>query len=79
MGAKLKFNYDRDGDILYIDKLPPYARQMSEEVGDGVVARMNPETGEVENLEILFFSTRRFRSELFEIPVTADLRLVPTT
>ncbi len=75
MGAKLRFRYDREADILYIDKLAPYETQESEEIGDGVVARLNPETGEVENLEVLFFSTRLLRSELFELPVTADLRL----
>ena len=33
-----------------------------------------PDTGEIENLEVLFFSTRLLRSDLFELPVTADLR-----
>jgi hypothetical protein len=40
-----------------------------------VVARLNPNTGEIENLEILFFSTRLLRSDLFELPVSAELRL----
>ena len=75
MGAKLTFKYDREGDILYINKVPPYAEQESEELGDEVVARLNPQTGEIENLEILFFSTRLLRSDLLELPVTADLRL----
>ncbi len=75
MEAKLRFKYDREADILYIDKCPPYAEQESQELGDEVVARLNPDTGEVENLEVLFFSTRLLRSELFELPVTADLRL----
>ncbi len=44
-------------------------------MGEGVVARMNPTTGEIENLEILFFSTRLERSDAFELPVTPDLRL----
>ena len=35
----------------------------------------NPTTREVENLEVMFFSTRLLRSGLFELPVTADLRL----
>ncbi len=35
---------------------------------------MNQRTGEIENLEVLFFSTRLLRSDLFELPVTADLR-----
>ena len=42
---------------------------------DEVVARLNPETGAVENLEVLFFSTRLLRSELFKLPVMAELWL----
>jgi uncharacterized protein YuzE len=76
MAEKLIFQYDREGDILYINKRPPYAEQESEELGDEVIARLNPETGEVENLEILFFSTRLLRSDTLELPVSADLRLV---
>ncbi|MER3422597.1 MAG: DUF2283 domain-containing protein [Nitrospiraceae bacterium] len=75
MAAKLTFKYDRVADILHIDKRPPYAEQESEELGDDVIARLNPTTGEVENLEVLFFSTRLLRADLFELPVTADLRL----
>ena len=78
MAAKLKFKYDREADILHIDKCPPYAEQESEELPDEIVARLNPKTGEVENLEVLFFTTRRLRTDLFELPVTADLRLVNT-
>jgi uncharacterized protein YuzE len=76
MQPKLTFKYDREADILYIDKLPPYAAQDSEELGDEVVARLNPTTGEVENLEVLFFWTRLLRANLFELPVMADLRLI---
>jgi uncharacterized protein YuzE len=76
MAAQLDFKYDREGDILYIDKCPPYAEQETEELGDDVVARLNPKTGEIENLEVLFFSTRLLRSDLFSLPVTADLRMV---
>ncbi len=75
MEARLIFKYDREADILHIDKCPPYAAQESEELGDDVIARLNPETREIENLEILFFSTRLLRSDLLELPVTADLHL----
>ena len=75
MAAKLAFKYDHQGDILYINKMPPYPEQESEKLGDEVIARLNPKTGEIENLEVLFFSTRLLRSDLFELPVTADLRL----
>lgn len=75
MEAKLSLKYDREADILYVDTLSPYAEQESEELGDGVVARLNPATGEVENLEILFFSTRLLRSDLLELPIAVDMRL----
>jgi uncharacterized protein YuzE len=70
MDEKMIFKYDREADILYINKRAPYPEQDSEEVGDDVVARFNPDTGDVENIEILFFSTRLLRSNSFEIPVT---------
>jgi len=78
MEAKLTFKYDRQADILHIDKCPPYAEQESQELPDEIVARLNPDTAQVENLEVLFFSTRLLRTDLFQLPVTADLRLTGT-
>jgi hypothetical protein len=75
MGAKLSFKYDRDADILHIDKCAPYPEQESEELEDEIIARLNPETGDVENVEVLFFSTRLLRGDLFELPIAAELRL----
>ena len=75
MEKGLTFKYDRLADILYIDKTPPYPEQETEELGDDVIARLNPTTGEIENLEVLFFSTRLLRQDLFELPIKVDLRL----
>ena len=75
MEAKLKFSYDREADILRIDKVKPYKEQETEELGDDTIARMNPKTGDVENLEVLFFSTRLLRDSLFELPVLASFKL----
>lgn len=74
MARKLAFQYDREADILYISNQPAYAQQETEELGDGLVARVNPTTGAVESLEVLFFPTRLPRSDLFELPVTAAFR-----
>ena len=72
---RLVFRYDQEGDILYIDQCPPYAEQESEEIGDEIVARLNPNSGAIENLEILFFSKRLTANEKIELPVEMDLRL----
>ena len=50
----MTFQYDRDVDILYINTCEPYPEQESEELDDEIIARFNPDTGEVENLEVLF-------------------------
>lgn len=76
MAEKLVLKYDQVGDILYINKCAPYAEQESEEIGDEMIARLNRVSGEVENLEILFFSKRLLNADfLLELPVIANLRL----
>ncbi len=75
MGTNLTFQYDRDADILYVNTCPLYPEQESEELADEIVARFNPDTGDIENLEVLFFSTRLLRDELFNLPISARLQL----
>ncbi len=74
MESKLTFRYDRVGDMLYVETRPPYPEQESEELGDEVVARLSPTTGEIEGLEVLFFSTRLLRGGQFDVPLRATLR-----
>ncbi len=75
MGKEMKFSYDRSADILYINFIEPYPGQETEELGDDVIVRLNPETGEVENMEVLFFSTRLLRDDIFCIPVIGNIQL----
>lgn len=74
MTGRLTFDYDREGDILTLSQCPPYPEQASEELGDDVIARLNPSTGEIESLAILFFSTRLEAPQPFALPVIANLR-----
>lgn len=75
MDPKLTIQYDAIGDILYVNKVKPYAEQDSTEVGFGIVARRHPVTGDVENLEILFFKQRSANGDV-TLPISADLKLV---
>jgi hypothetical protein len=76
MEAQLIIEYDRVGDILYLGKVTPYAEQESEELDFGVIARLNPRSGEIENIELLFFSTRLAKGEILQLPILADFRPV---
>ena len=58
---------------LHYESCRPYAEQDSDELDDEIIARSNPETGQVESLEILFFSRRLLDGGVCELPVTADL------
>ncbi len=58
MAKKLTLRYDRIGDILYVETCSPYATQESDQLPDEMVGRYNPETGELESVEILFFTER---------------------
>ena len=73
MAEKLTFRYDAVGDVLHVDKRPPNASQGSRQIDDEIVVRFNPETREVENMEILFFSKRLEAGEILELPITGDL------
>lgn len=75
MAEKLTFKYDGIGDILYVNKCSPYAEQESQELEYGIVARLNPETEEIENLEVMFFSKRLGESNVFELPIVGELHL----
>ena len=75
METNLTVQYDRDADILYVNTCPAYPEQESEELADEIIARFNPDTGDIENLEVLFFSTRLLRDELFNLPISARLQL----
>ena len=74
MDQKLTIHYDAVGDILYVDKVKPYAQQDSTELDFGVVARLNPTTREVENLEILFFKQRAAQGDV-KVPIDAHLKV----
>lgn len=74
MAKKLTIEYDAVGDILSIDTVQPYAEQDSDDLGDEIISRFHPVTGEIENLEILFFMQRVRQGEKFELPIDAMLK-----
>jgi hypothetical protein len=78
MAKSLTFEYDKVGDILSvsIDGVRPYPEQESDYLGeDDVVVSFNPDTGEVERLEILFFNTRMQKESRLELDLSPDAEI----
>ncbi len=78
METPLTFEYDEAGDILYINKVPPYPEQESEQVAYNVIVRRSPRSGAVENLEVLFFTRWLFKSGVPKVSGLRDLFAEPT-
>ncbi len=75
MEGHLTVEYDREGDILYLSRTAPYPEQETEELDYGAVARLNPKSGEVENLEVMFFVARLASGKPLDLPVLAEFLL----
>lgn len=76
LDATLTIKYDRDTDTLAIDLCEPYSEQSPREINSEDVARLNPETGEIESLEIRRFKVRAGRDGAVVLPINATLRPV---
>ncbi len=78
MEMPLSFEYDEAGDILYINKTQPYPEQETEPLAYNVLARRNPHTGAVENVEILFFTRWMLKGDQARITSLKDLFAEPS-
>ncbi|MCZ7540356.1 MAG: DUF2283 domain-containing protein [Anaerolineae bacterium] len=66
--------YDAEGDVLYLSIGEPRPA-ISQEVGDDVLLRIDPNTGEIVGLTVLNLSSRFGSVQLPQsLPVEMDLR-----
>jgi uncharacterized protein YuzE len=71
MGKKLKFFFDKKGDILDIAIGKP-REAISREIGNDIVVRIDPKTKEIVGFTILNFEKRFEHKEKGEtLPITA--------
>ena len=72
MAAKLIFEYDRIGDILFIGKCRPYRGQETDEIDDSVVAKLHPQTDVVECVLIMFLSAQILTTDSFRLHIPVE-------
>lgn len=75
MAKHFKLSYDQPSDTLYLDWAEPNADQDSSSIEQGVLARVNIQTGDVETLEILNFVARFGADQPLDLPIEGSLRL----
>lgn len=57
MAQMMHLDYDKEADVLYVTLGNP-RRAISRDVGDDVLLRLDPETGEVVGMTLLNLSSR---------------------
>jgi hypothetical protein len=70
----LSIRYHQVIDILAIGQVHTHPGQTEAEIGENAVARMNPRTGEIENLEVRHFQAHMERDGEIVLPINATLR-----
>ena len=76
MKNKLQYQFDQEADILYLTQKKPSVRDISEEIADGIVVRINPKTKKIVGLTILNFLSRYHQtSEPVNLPISAEFAM----
>ena len=74
MGKELTAEYDKVGDILYLDVAPSTEDHVMIEVAPGALLRQNTLTGAIDGIEIHGFTRRAADGHGVTLPVGIDLR-----
>jgi len=75
----LRFYYDKEADVLYFSRGTPSPDSISQEIGDGIIIRMDPATNRIKGFTVLNFS-RRFEKvkAAAELPLDGEFELIST-
>jgi len=71
---QIKYFFDKDADVLYFTKREPSAKDVSQEIGEGIIARIDSKSKKVIGFTILNFLKRQLKNSI-KLPLTAELEL----
>jgi uncharacterized protein YuzE len=72
---QIRYFFDKEADVLYFTQRKPSARDISCEIEEGIIVRVDPETKEVIGFTILNFLKRQIKSPI-KLPLSAEFELV---
>jgi len=72
---KIRYFFDREADILYFSQRKPSSRDISREIDEGIIVRIDPITKKIIGFTILNFLKRQVK-ESIKLPLSAEFELV---
>jgi len=74
---QIKYFFDKEADILYFSQRKPSSRDISREIGEGIIVRIDPITKKVVGFTILNFLKRGvLKKKSTALPLKAEFELV---
>lgn len=71
---RIRYFFDKDADVLYFTKKKPSAKDISREISEGVVVRIDAQTKKVIGFTILNFLKRQMSNSI-TLPLIAEFEM----
>lgn len=72
---EIRYFFDREADVMYFSKRAPSPRDISREVGEGIIVRIDPKTKKIIGFTILNFLKRQMQTSI-SLPFSAEFEMV---
>lgn len=77
MKNKLQYQFDQEADVFYLAQRKPSSHDISEEMSDGIVVRIDSKTKKIVGLTILNFLSRyQQKTKPVNLPISAEFSMV---
>jgi len=72
---QIRYYFDKDADVLYFTQRKPSLRDISREIEEGVIARIDPKTKKIIGFTILNFLKRQIKASI-RLPLSAEFEII---
>lgn len=74
---QIKYFFDKEADVLYFSQRKPSSRDISREIGEGIIVRIDPLTKKIVGFTILNFLKRQAKIQTpIKLPLKAEFEIV---
>jgi len=72
---QIKYYFDKEADVLYFTKRKSSSRDISREISEGIIVRIDPKTKKVVGFTILNFLKRQMKASI-KLPLAAEFEMI---
>lgn len=72
---QIRYFFDREADVLYFTQRKPSSRDISREIDEGIIVRIEPKTKKIIGFTILNFLKRQLKTTI-KLPFSAEFEMV---